>query len=231
MARPVSGLERCSHPRNHRKEEEEKEEEAEEGEEGEEGDSGRHEAKKEEGGERERETGTEREPPLGYLSRAARFADRIRPSPLALSSCRRLSPSTDRSSHPFPSLAHGEPSSHGDPVVREPHCDEGPGETRYERPSVPLPPKSPHTLFLNPRAVSRRSLLPSSTSYSSPLLCFSLSLFLPMSLVLLSRITPRRDRVLSPLAPSTYVYIADTCEHVYSHVRADVRAFSRIRGG
>jgi len=63
----------------------------------------RHEAKKEEGGERERETRTEREPPLGYLSRAARFADRIRSSPLALSSCRCLTPPTDRSSHPFPS--------------------------------------------------------------------------------------------------------------------------------
>lgn len=92
---------------------------------------------------------------------------------LSFSSCRCLSLPTDRSSHPFPSLAHGESSSHGDPVVREPHCDEGPGETRYERPSVPLPPKPPHTLLLNPRVVSRRSL------YLLPLRTPHFSLFLP----------------------------------------------------
>lgn len=141
---------------------------------------------------------------------------------------------TDRSSHPFPSLAHGEPSSHGDPVVREPHCNEGPGERLVT--SVPvslflflrslLIPSSCSTLG----AVSRRSLyllLPLRTAAASLFLFLSL----PMSPVLLSRITPRRDRVLSPLAPSTYVYIADTCEHVHSHVRTDVRAFSRIWGG
>lgn len=187
----------------------------------------------ERGRRRKRETGTEREPPLGYLSRAARFADRIRPvsSRSRILATASLHP-TDRSSHPFPSLAHGEPSSHGDPVVREPHCDEGPGETRYERPSVPLPPEyPPHTLFVNPRAVSRRSLyllLPYfvySSSHFSTSLSPSLS---HRTSSVLSRITPRRDRVLSPLAPSTYVYIADTCEHVYSHVRTDVRAFSWI---
>lgn len=111
-----------------------------------------------------------------------------------------------------------------------------PGGTRYERPTVPLPQT------LGPRRVVF-SLPSSSTSYSRYI---TLSLFLPISSflsvlflararsfspspVLLSRITPRRDRVLSPLAPSTYVYIADTCGHICSHVRTDVRAFSRIR--
>lgn len=148
-------------------------------------DSGRHEAKKEEGGERERETREQSGSRRSVIYHAPRVVRRSYPpvssrSPI-LPRC--LFPSTDRSSHPFPSLAHGEPSSHGDPVVREPHRDEGPGETRYERPSVPLPPKSPHTLFLNPRAVSRRSLyllLPLRTPHRfsiSP----SLSLFLSSS--------------------------------------------------
>lgn len=111
-----------------------------------------------------------------------------------------------------------------------------PGGTRYERPSVPLPQPSGHvascSLYLLLLLRTLGILL--SLSFSlSPLFLSVLFLararsFSP-SPVLLSRITPRRDRVLSPLAPSTYVYIADTCGHICSHVRTDVRAFSRIQ--
>lgn len=169
--------------------------------------------------------GTEREPPLGYLSRAARFADRIHPSPRSLAVAR---PSLPRSSSAASSLyrLHRRatliplsiagarrayiPRRSGRPRA---HCDDQEGLVT----SVLVCPP-----FLNPRATSRRVL---STFFFyfvlSVYYSLSLSLYLLFSLCSLSG---SRSLVLS-VARSSFSYnspegsspLASRAKHVCIH--------------
>lgn len=161
-----------------------------------------------------------REPSPGYLSRAARFADRIRSS-LACACGGIPYPTTtsvtDWSSHPFPSLKHRESSSHNSPTRPRAHCDDQERlvtsvQCPFLRQNLPL---SPSFVPLLPQTSDCVTSFSQPFSSISLFLSPSISVALPFPSFSLY-ITPRRGIESSRLSCQACMYTYRIHANIYA---------------